>query len=351
MAARRHPSSFRDPSGFLYEEGGTLRRQVCTPYAPHYDRLMASGLYSALQERGWLVPHREVDRPAPEPETAYRVLEPDRVPFVSYPYEWSFGQYRRAALLTLDIQRLALEHGMTLKDASAYNIQFLGSRPVLIDSLSFAIYEEGGPWVAYRQFCQHFLAPLALMSYRDARLGQMMRTEIDGPALDLACRLLPWKARLRFPLLAHLFLHAKSQKSRARSRTPRTAYRVSPLALRGLDREPAKGGLQAALEPAGDRMGRLLRGNQLHRGLPRAQGGAGRRFPREDRAGLGLGPGREYRPLQPHRERPRRAHGGIRRRPRGGRAELPAGGEGPRRASTAAAPRPGQSEPGPGLGP
>jgi hypothetical protein len=216
-------------------------RQVDTSYAPHYDRLMASGLYAALKERGWIIRHREVDRPAPEPETAHRVIEPDRVPFISYPYEWSFGQYRSAALLTLDIQKMALEHGMTLKDASAYNIQFLGSRPVLIDSLSFAIYEEGSPWVAYRQFCQHFLAPLALMSYRDVRLGQVMRTEIDGPALDLACALLPRRARLRFPLLAHLFLHARSQKSKARSQTPRTAYRVSPLALQGLIASLRKG--------------------------------------------------------------------------------------------------------------
>jgi len=233
VSASRHSSSFRDPSGFLFHRDGVLLRQVNPSYATHYDRLIDSGLYAALTERGWLVPHEELDE-APAEGAAHKVLAPQPLPFISYPYEWSFSQYRDAAKLTLDIQTLALEHGMTLKDASAYNVQFLGSRPLLIDTLSFETYEPGRPWVAYRQFCQHFLAPLALMSYRDIRLAQLMRSQIDGIPLDLAAALLPRRARLRFGLLSHLFLHAKSQTRMAHSKRDASSFKVSEMALRGL---------------------------------------------------------------------------------------------------------------------
>jgi hypothetical protein len=90
------------------------------------------------------------------------------------PYEWSFSQLKHAALLTLAIQEQALQFNLSLKDSSAYNIQFVGVRPVLMDTLSFEPYVEGRPWVAYRQFCQHFLAPLAVMSKVDIRLQRLL---------------------------------------------------------------------------------------------------------------------------------------------------------------------------------
>jgi predicted nicotinamide N-methyase len=115
---------------------------------------------------------------------------------------------------------MALDHGMSLRDASAYNIQFHKGRPILIDTLSFEILPEGKPWIAYRQFCQHFLAPLALMSYRDIRMGLLLRDHIDGVPLDLAAEMLPFRARFRIPLFLHVFLHAKSQKRHADKGTP-----------------------------------------------------------------------------------------------------------------------------------
>jgi ribosomal protein L11 methylase PrmA len=204
--------SFRDPNGFLFNRDGALYRQVNPAYRPHYERLMAGGLYADLVKRGWLVPHEETD-PALG-DGAWKVLRPERLPFISYPYEWSFSQLKDAALLTLRIQGRALRHGLTLKDASAYNIQFriADGQPVLIDTLSFETYEEGRPWVAYRQFCQHFLAPLALMAHRDVRLGQLLRVHMDGIPLDLAARLLPRRTRLDFGLAAHIHLHAAAQR-------------------------------------------------------------------------------------------------------------------------------------------
>jgi hypothetical protein len=205
-------SSFRDPSGFLFWEQGVLYRQVNQVYREHYDYLISSGLYEHLVRRKLLIPHQELDRPAPRSDLAYRVLQPEPLATISYPYEWCFSQLKDAALATLKIQKLALEHGMTLKDSSAYNIQFHHGRPVLIDSLSFEIYQTDQPWVAYRQFCQHFLAPLSLMALVDVRLGQLMRVYIDGLPLDLASRLLPFSSRFRLSLLLHLHLHAGSQR-------------------------------------------------------------------------------------------------------------------------------------------
>ena len=193
--------SFRDPSGFVYERDGVLYRRVHRSYAAHYDRLMDSGLYAALVGDGLLVPHEEVG-PRGGEQDPYATLRPERVAFVSYPYEWCFSQLKDAALTTLRIQERALGFDMTLKDASAYNIQFHRGRPVLIDTLSFECYEEGVPWVGYRQLCQHFLAPLALMAHRDVRLGGLLRLHLDGIPLDLASTLLPARTRLDVPQAA-----------------------------------------------------------------------------------------------------------------------------------------------------
>ena len=241
MTAERIGSSFRDPSGFLFTRDGELLRQVNERYRPHYDLLRTSGLYLALVKDGLLIPHEE--RPLTEAacEGAAYVLAPERIPFVSMPYEWSFGQRKAAALITLRVQALALQHGMTLKDASAFNVQFRGTRPVFVDTLSFETYVEGAPWIAYRQFCQHFLAPLALEAKVDGRLARLLRQHIDGIPLDLASTLLPTRSRLSPTMLMHIHLHARSiakhsaTDERAEASGERSkAAKISRLGLDGL---------------------------------------------------------------------------------------------------------------------
>lgn len=206
------PASFRDPSGFVFSREGVIFRQINKVYKDEFDFLLGSGLCSDLTKSGLLVAHEEVSVASPRPDDAYKIIQPEKIPFISYPYEWSFSQLQDAALLTLKLQKRALDYGMVLKDASAFNIQFLAGRPILIDTLSFERIREGKPWVAYRQFCQHFLAPLALMSRTDARLSQLLRVYIDGIPLDLASKLLPLKTILNVGLLFHLRLHARVQK-------------------------------------------------------------------------------------------------------------------------------------------
>lgn len=208
-AAEPIGASFRDPSGYVFRAAGTLYRRVNPVYLPAYEQLMGGGLYQDLTQRGWLIPHEEVATPE---GVAGRTLRPQAVPFISYPYEWCFSQLKDAALLTLRVHAAALKHGMSLKDASAYNVQFLDGRPVFIDTLSFEPYREGAPWIAYGQFCQHFLAPLALMARRDVRLGGLLRNHIDGIPLDLTSGLLPARTWLSPSLLLNLHLHARAQK-------------------------------------------------------------------------------------------------------------------------------------------
>lgn len=230
-----NPGSFRDPDGFLFTRDHQLYRQINQTGKEDYDMLMSSGLFDELTKKNLLIPHKETDIPFADPDKGYKIIQPDRVPFISYPYEWSFGQLKDAALATIKIQQSAFEKGMSLKDASAYNIQFMNGRPVFIDTLSFEKYREGEPWVAYGQFCRHFLAPLALMSRRDIRLGQLLRVHLDGIPLDLAASLLPFSARFNMSLYMHVILHGKSQKKYEDITTVKTSTRkVGRLGFQGI---------------------------------------------------------------------------------------------------------------------
>lgn len=227
-------TSFRDPSGFIFRHEGCLYRLVQTSYQPHFDHLMASGLYEDLVHDGLLIPHEECPEEFGTPGSAYKVLRPTPVPFISYPYEWCFSAWRDAALCTLEIQRRALRFGMSLKDASAFNIQFHEGRPIFLDTLSFELYDQGRPWAAYRQFCRHFLAPLALMSTRDVRLGSLFRSDLEGVPLDLASRLLPWRSRWKPSLLMHIHLHARFETRLGSATTPPPSGRFSLRSMLGL---------------------------------------------------------------------------------------------------------------------
>ena len=231
-ATAREPGSFRDPSGFVYHQDGRLLRQVNRSFGTRWDDLSSSGLLAGLQARGLLVSHQ----PAPldlalSPSSAHAVIEPQRIGFISYPYEWSFGELKDAALLTLETQAVASAAGFTLRDASAYNVQFHEAAPILIDTLSFERTKPNSPWVGYRQFCEHFLTPLALMAHRDVRCGLMLREFIDGIPVDFASTLLPGRTKLNVGLASHIHAHASAQRRHA-GEAPRIApqaARMSPL--------------------------------------------------------------------------------------------------------------------------
>lgn len=171
---------------------------------------MSSGLYKVLVDDGLLVPHDEAKIKGTA--EAWKIIKPTQIPFISYFYEWPFGMLKDAALTTLKIQKRALEFGMSLKDASAFNIQFLNGKPILIDTLSFERYPEGKPWIAYEQFVENFIIPLYIMSKVDVRLGRLTSVFMNGIPLEIGAKMLPFKSRFDLSLAIHVFAHASAQK-------------------------------------------------------------------------------------------------------------------------------------------
>ncbi|MFT5077492.1 MAG: hypothetical protein ACI85B_002565, partial [Flavobacteriaceae bacterium] len=201
-----HEASFRDPSGYMFYDGDTLRRSIQPIYFPQYKKLTESGFFATLIKNELLISHTETSISDDE-----IIITPEKIPFITNPYEWSFEQYKQAALLTLKIQKFALSKGFILKDASAYNVTFHKGKPIFIDTLSFDFYEENTPWRAYKQFITHFLGPLALVKYHGTEIFKMMQTHIDGIPVSLISSLLPTRTKLSSVLYPNIHLLAKME--------------------------------------------------------------------------------------------------------------------------------------------
>jgi hypothetical protein len=213
-----HPASFRDPLSYVFESNGEIYRAVRAAGELDLDFLSGCGLLDELVGAGLMVDHDDLGRGALAQSADLRILKPLKLNLISYACEWTFAQLKAAALLTLEIQLRALRRGMTLKDASAFNVQFVGARPIFIDTLSFTRVVADGPWVAYRQFCEHFVAPLALMSSRGLGALWSWTPSLDGVSLPEASSALPLRSWLRAGVLMHVHLHALSGRS-AKGRT------------------------------------------------------------------------------------------------------------------------------------
>ncbi len=199
----RIAASFRDPSGFVFRRSGELFRSITPAGMTDFSHFISSGLAETLLEQEKLAVFFIAKRTA---DTV--TLQLEELPFISWPFEWSFCQLRDAASLTLELMRTAMKCGMILKDASAFNIAFNAGHPVFIDHTSFTLYRDGEPWCAYRQFVRHFLAPLLLMRHVDLRTLELLQSNLDGIPLDLASRLLPWHTKMIPGTLIHVHLHA-----------------------------------------------------------------------------------------------------------------------------------------------
>ena len=206
--------SFRDRDGRVYRLGGRIIRGLSDAALADFEKLRSTKFYRRFLEQGRLVAS---DPLAPErvplaPEECARwagFLEHEPIPVISYPYEWTFGMLRDAALLQLELVEAALLEGMTLKDATPYNIQFRGGRPVFIDIPSFETLQAGAPWAGYRQFCELFLVPLLLQAYKGIPFQGLLRGRVDGIGVQTAARLFGLRDRLRAGVLSHVWLQAK----------------------------------------------------------------------------------------------------------------------------------------------
>jgi hypothetical protein len=197
--------SFRDPDSRVFLDDDVVYRLLSPDGWQDWLALSATPL--ATDDR--LIPTEPVqldDLPDLTAGPAAGALRHEKVPFVSYPYEWPFSMLKDAALLQLSLGRSALEHDLTLKDASAYNVQFKGSKPVFVDIGSFERLNEGEPWAGYRQFCMLFLYPLMLQAYRGMPHHALLRGQLDGIRPAEARALLSARRRGVF---THVVLHAR----------------------------------------------------------------------------------------------------------------------------------------------
>src|SRR5215831_5287728 len=209
-------SSFRDPSGFVFQRDGIIYRQVNKIFKEDFDHFIDSGCYQHLTDLGWLIHHEEIAENFSDAGDWYKTLRPENVPFISYSYEWCFDMLKDAALLTLQLVRDSVPFGIVLKDATPLNVQWLNGRAVFIDSLSFERYEPSKPWIAYRQFCETFLSALLLMHYSRQPMQPLLSAWPDGIPLSVARRLLPWRSKFSFYTYLHIHIHDRlSSKSNA----------------------------------------------------------------------------------------------------------------------------------------
>ena len=201
----RDLGSFRDPSGSIYYENDKVFRVVNKVYQENYDHLINSGLHDFLVQKNDIVSHKIIKKENPD-TNQYCVLDTEKIEPIVYPYEWAFSQYKDAALLTLDIQRNAIDYGMFLKDASPFNIQFKNNKPIFIDTLSFEKIDHDYSWKAYKQFCEMFLSPLCLMAFKDPELIKLLFGNINGISLETTNKLLSLRNKLNFSVFLHLTL-------------------------------------------------------------------------------------------------------------------------------------------------
>jgi hypothetical protein len=164
-----------------------------------------------------LVAHEDLATPVADAALHYKTLQPELLPFISYPYEWSYAQFKEAALLTLRVMKLAVNHGMILKDATPFNVQFHKGKAIFIDTLSFEQHDVSLPWIAYRQFCESFLYPLVLGHYHKENFQQLLTARPEGLSAAFTAPLLPYRSRWRLATWMHVHLPAKMSRKPASS--------------------------------------------------------------------------------------------------------------------------------------
>jgi hypothetical protein len=214
--------SYKDTAARVVLEEGIYYRYIFNEYQAEYDHLMQSGLYKALTEKGLMIAHQEE---AQESVGHYKMLKPQQIPFQSYPFEWSYGQWRKVLYAYLQINKIALAHGMILKDATPYNFYFEGGRAILLDTSSFSFFKEGDPWMAYRQFCSEMLSPFALMHYNGQRWARITQSHLRGMPLNFVSKQLPLKSWLNMTCLLHIHMHGKYATTDSENSSLRTSIK------------------------------------------------------------------------------------------------------------------------------
>jgi hypothetical protein len=232
--AQPEPGSFRDRNGSVFYRGDRVLRALGPQAMANWQALRAQPFYERARSDGRIV------ETWPDAHGAAQ-LEHARIPFISYPYEWPFGMLKDAALLHLGLMREALDAGMILMDSSPYNVQWIGAQPVFIDIPSFEPLGPGEPWVGYRQFCEMFLYPLMLQSYKGIDFRPWLRGRIDGIPTEAMRQMISGRDMLRAGVLMHVVAQSALQKRYSGSgRNVRGALAEAGFDRRLIERNVAK---------------------------------------------------------------------------------------------------------------
>jgi len=245
--------SFRDPGGRVLHRGETILRAILPAAQDQFAAAETAGVLRKMVDAGKLVDYTDVtatmgdlggDLGLGQPAT---VLEHPKLPFISYPYEWSYSLHRDAALFHLDFHLDLLAEGFTLSDATAYNVQFDGPNPVFIDHLSVRPYVDGEIWAGHRQFCMQFLNPLLMWSELGIEPNHWFRGGLEGIAPEDLTKMLPMRSKLSWTVMTNVVAQAAMQKRSVKASEGSAKYRNAKLPkhafeamLRGLRRKIAK---------------------------------------------------------------------------------------------------------------
>ena len=210
------PGSFRDRTARVFYRDGSVYRGLSASAWDEWQSVSDASFFKQAIEGG-----KVVATTAAVPPSAGRVglshewvgvLEHQRIPFITYPYEWCFGMLKQAALLQLQLLETALADGFTLKDATPFNVQWIGPSPIFIDVASFVRWTPGQPWAGYRQFCRMFLYPLLLQAYKGISFHPWLRGRLDGIDAQDCRRLMTWRDMLRPGVLTHVVAQSRFER-------------------------------------------------------------------------------------------------------------------------------------------
>lgn len=209
---KKEPGSFRDPLGYIICDENEIYRIISDKAKDQFSLVRKTKVFHKLIKEGKLIEEIPEDlesikqRFSCDYNNIFCVVKHPKIEFISYPYEWPFFLLKKAALFHLDLHLELLEENLTFSDASAYNVQFVGSRPIFIDSLSIIPYEEGSYWVGYHQFCQHFLYPLLIQKFLSVPYQPFLKSNLEGIPLDYMYNLLPLKKKFNWKVFLHIVL-------------------------------------------------------------------------------------------------------------------------------------------------
>jgi hypothetical protein len=219
------PGSYRDRDARVFTDSqGEIWRGLSQKSLDVWTRFESRPLARDLKASGRLV-GTAVSTPTEVPEGPWAgYLRHERIPLVTYPFEWPFSMLKQAARLHLQLLQELLAEDFTLKDGTAYNVQFRGVDPVFIDVASIDDLDATRPWAGYRQFCQTQLLPLMLQAYKDVPFHPWLRGRLDGITPSECSRLMSFRDLFRRGVWSHVKLHgwleSSSQGSSGSQPTP-----------------------------------------------------------------------------------------------------------------------------------